>query len=249
MPLWVPSLKSRRGNEFVSLFRVDVIKCSILRKLNRFVVEVKVGNDIKLAHNSNTGRLLDLIWEGNECFCSLNGGRRTHCKLVAARVFMDSFAVLDTRIQEIAFKEALERGLLPWLRGYKVIKRAPKFGSSVFDFQLVSNEGKIGIVELKSADLKGEYEEGMWPDCPTQRGVKQIKDLISLRGYDKYLVFVVGFDGACCFRPFEDGHPGITDLILEAMKSGVNVKAIGLGLDEVTNYVYLYDSNLPLKLM
>ncbi len=247
MPLWVPSLKFARERFKIPLFRVDAVPCTIVGKENRFVVRVRVGSRVLRAHNSNTGRLHDLIWEGNECLCIQKRGKRTDCKLFAARTFMDSMAILDTRTQEKAFERAVQLGGISWLRGYSVIRASPRIGSNVFDFEVGVGE-KRALIELKSADLKGEYGEGMWPDCPTERGARQIEGLTEIRDRERYLVFIVGFPGACCFKPFEGGHRGITNLIVKAMEHGVKVKAIGLGFDTVSNYVYLYDDELPVSL-
>ncbi len=224
------------------LVRVDAFPCTILRKLNRFVVEVEVGNEVVKAHNVNTGRLEDLIWEGNEAYCSEKSGGKLKYKLVAAKTPF-GFAVLDTNLQELALERAFELGYLSWAKGCSV-KRRPRKGRSFFDFELEC-ENKI-IVEVKSADLAGPLGEGMWPDCPTERGRKHLKELAEMEGR-RVVLFVVGFPKACCFVPYCKGDPLTCDALVYAAAKGVELKAVGMYFDP-PGAVKLY-AELPALLM
>ena len=86
-------------------------------------------------------------------------------------------------------KELLE-GNLSCLIGYKKFKREVKCGESRFDFQLDFSDVKA-FVEVKSVSLV-EGSVGKFPDAPTKRGVKHLKELIELRqqGFRTAVIFV-----------------------------------------------------------
>ena len=68
----------------------------------------------------------------------------------------------------------------------------------------------------------------MFPDAPTQRGVKHIQELILAKqqGYDAYLIFVIQMKGARYFTPNRLNHPEFADVLLQAEKAGVNILAV-----------------------
>ncbi len=91
------------------------VECRILRRVNRFVVEVEAGGEQVLAHNTNTGRLLDVLVPGRLGLCRpLEKPGKTRYRLFAVE-YAGGFAVIDTRLQEEAFARAVELGLIPWL--------------------------------------------------------------------------------------------------------------------------------------
>ena len=220
------------------LLKVEAFHCTIVKKVNRFVVEASLGNEKLLVHNTNTGRLEDLVWEGNEAYCAEKAGGKLKHKLVAAKTPF-GFAVTDTKLQEKALERAFELGYLSWARGCSV-KRAPRRGSSVFDFELDCGE-KI-VVETKSADLASWRGFGMWPDCPTDRGIRHLKEISSLPGR-KVVLFVVGFPNAKGFVPYCKGDPRACE---ELARTSAELKAVGLYYDPP--YVKLY-AELPVLLL
>ncbi|WP_461864302.1 DNA/RNA nuclease SfsA, partial [Thermococcus sp.] len=82
---------------------------------------------------------------------------------------------------------------------------------------------------LRSGE-KGEY--AMYPDCPSLRGQKHIRELIRLRGEGKRaMIFFVGaLPGVKRFRPHAGGDPKIAELLNEARDRGVEIHALSLAL-------------------
>lgn len=71
------------------------------------------------------------------------------------------------------------------------IQREVSLGTSRFDFLLTSSEGKW-IIEVKSVNyFFPDY--ALFPDAPTKRGKKHIKELMTLQneGYKAAIVFVL----------------------------------------------------------
>ena len=222
------------------LIKVEAFHCTIVEKVNRFVVRARIGKEELLVHNSNTGRLEDLLWEGNEAYCSEKSSGKLKYKLVAAKTPF-GFAVVDTNLQEKALEKAMKLGYLSWARGCEV-ERRPKLGSSVLDFKLSCDEEVL--VEVKSADMASWRGFGMWPDCPTDRGVRQLRELSRVEG-KKLVVFVVGFPNAKGFVPYCKGDPRACS---ELLREGLELKAVGVYFDPFDLQVKLY-AELPVLLL
>ncbi|WP_228546784.1 DNA/RNA nuclease SfsA [Hyperthermus butylicus] len=225
------------------------VECRILRRVNRFVVEVEAEGEHILAHNTNTGRLLDVLVPGRLGLCRpLERPGRTRYRLFAVE-YAGGFAVIDTRLQEEAFARAVELGLIPWLRSCRVASWRPRLGSSVLDLLLDCRDGRV-YVETKSAVLMGPNATAMYPDCPTPRGRRHIRELIehASRGYRVALVFIAALPGARRFKPNPEGDPEIPGLIARATRAGVLVKAVGMDFDPEQHGVRLYNTDLPVAL-
>jgi len=228
-----------------TLYRLAGRPCKIIRRANRFVVEVEQGGARRRAYINNTGRLREYLVEGRTGYCHPHRRPgRTELRLFAVED-AGAAALIDTQYQMRALEVAVERGLIPWLRGCRVARRNPRLGSSVLDYLLDCPGGQL-YVEVKSAALRsGDY--AAYPDCPTLRGRRHIRELIENRGRTA-LVFIAAIPGAKAFTPYEQGDPLVAELIAEAAQAGVIVKAIGLYYDPRSGAVVLYSPDLPVVL-
>jgi len=213
---------------------MEILPCTIISKVNRFVIRARLGSEEVLVHNANTGRLEDLIWEGNEGFCIEKEEGKLRYRLISAKTPF-GYAVTDPNLQERALLEAFKVGAIPWARGCDV-RRRPK-RTSTFDFELKCPDEVL--IEVKSADLASPRAEGMWPDCPTERGRRHLRELSNLTG-TRVVLFVVGFPKATAFVPYYKGDPNAFDALLKAALSGVIIKAIGMYFDPLVSEVKLY---------
>ena len=227
----------------------DIVECSIIKRVNRFVVEVLVKNCHAMAHINNTGRLSGYIVRGRKAYCVRNNpGRKTGYKLFA--VSEEDLAVLiDTRMQMKAFEIAVYKNMIPWLKGCKIIRRNAKLGSSRIDY-LFDCMGSRIYVEVKSAVLRGGKHYAMYPDCPTMRGRKHINEIINyvLNGGLGAIVFIAAMPYIKAFKPYERGDPEVPTLIRRAYEVGVMVKAISLYYDPQASAVFLDDPDLEVEL-
>ncbi len=82
-------------------------------------------------------------------------------------------------------------------------------------------------MEVKGVTLEKDGT-AMFPDAPTERGVKHIRELISSinDGYEAYLLFVIQMKGVHEFTPNNDTHPEFSIALKEALSAGVKVLAV-----------------------
>ncbi len=231
------------------LIRVhNVTKCTIIQRLNRFVVKILVRGRPTTAHINNTGRLRQYIVKGKIGYCvdNLRSGK-TEYRVIAIND-AGLGAIIDTRLQMRAFEEAINRGLIPWIEGYRIIKRDVKLKASRIDYLLGRLDERI-YVEVKSALLRwGEY--AAYPDCPTSRGRRHISEITEyvLEGGRGAIVFLAAMPHVEGFKPYPLGEPVIPKLLRRAQECGVLIKAISMHYDPDTSGIYLDNPDLKVRL-
>jgi len=129
-------------------------------------------------------------------------------------------ALIDTGLQMKAFEQVISLGVKPW-NNYRIIQRAPRFYSSVFDYELESRGENI-LVEVKSAVLR-ENSYAMYSDCSTLRGRRQIRELIKHveSGRRGLIVFIAALPHVKAFKPYVGGDEEVAELLKVAKSVGV----------------------------
>lgn len=216
----------------IMLLKLSGIReCVIRRRLNRFVVEALMEGRVERLHNTNTGRLLDLLVEGRRCVAEPISGRKLMWRLVAVEDtdYPGKWDIVSTLAQNRAFEAAVGLSLLPYVKGCEIVSRNPRVGPSLLDYLLVCG-GRPVYVETKSAVLRGPGGEAMYPDCPTARGVRHVRELVRLvkEGKSVLLLFIAAMPGPRCFRPYREGDPELSAELEKAILEGVTVKALSI---------------------
>ncbi len=224
-------------------------ECVIVKRLNRFVVEIEVAGITYRAYINNTGRLLEYMVRGRRAYC-LERKRpgKTSYRLFAVED-MGAGALIDTRMQMDSFEKLVHENMIPWLRGCRVKRGSPRLGSSVLDY-LLECGGRLLYVEIKSAVMRGDTIYAMYPDCPTLRGRRHIRELTrhANKGGWAAIVFIAGLPGVKAFKPYGEGDPEIPGLLWEAARAGVMIKSINIYYVPRESAIILANPDLPVIL-
>lgn len=193
-----------------------------LERPNRFIARVEIDGEIHSCHVKNTGRCRELLIPGATVY--LQGDdkptRKTAYDLIS--VYKGERLInLDSQAPNAVFGEFAPR----LFGGDALIRREYTYKSSRFDFYIETGERKI-LVEVKGVTL----EEGgvvSFPDAPTQRGLKHVRELIDAQqnGYEGYLFFVVQMRGVKYFTPNDRTQPDFGKALKEARAAGVKLLA------------------------
>ncbi|ANF21878.1 DNA/RNA nuclease SfsA [Thermococcus piezophilus] len=217
----------------MELLRLNVVPCTFLKRLHRFVALVEVDGEERRAWVTNTGRLDEFMVDGRKAFCVPKSGGKTDFILVAFEDLHGKGAVIDTRTQAKAFEKALELGLVPWLKDCRIKRKEVTVEKSRLDYLFECPGGEV-YAEMKSAVLRGgeSGEYAMYPDCPTLRGQKHIRELIELQkaGKRAMIFFIGAMPRVEKFRPYKEGDPEIAHLLSDAKKTGVEIHALSISL-------------------
>ena len=200
-----------------------------IERPNRFIAFCQVEGQREKVHVKNTGRCKELLLEGARVYLeeSQNPTRKTKYSLIT--VEKDERLInIDSQAPNQVVDEALKKGqlCLPGLEGpLEVIKRESTYGTSRFDFYL-ETAGQKAFIEVKGVTLE-EDNYVLFPDAPTERGLKHIKELIAARkeGYKCYVIFVIQMSGVTYFMPHKERHPEFAHALEEASKQGVHLLA------------------------
>ena len=201
-----------------------------LQRPNRFIARCEVGGETVVCHVKNTGRCRELLLPGAAVWLEESGNpaRKTRYDLVCVEnrgytVNMDSLA------PNLIFGEWLASGAC--LPGVRVIRPETRYGDSRFDFAYereAEGESIRGFAEVKGVTLFDDEGVAYFPDAPTERGVKHVRELIAAReaGYEAMICFVLQRENVICLKPNDRTHPAFGDALREAAAAGVILKAV-----------------------
>ena len=195
-----------------------------LERPNRFVARVKLPGGVETVHVKNTGRCRELLVPGARVYLagSANPARKTRFDLIAVEKG-SRLINLDAQAPNQVFEEWARAG--GFLRSATAVRREVRFGASRLDFCLETPEGRH-LVEVKGVTLE-EGCRAFFPDAPTQRGVRHIRELIRAaeKGLDATLFFVVQMNDIASVSPNDRTHPAFGEALREAAAAGVRICA------------------------
>ena len=112
--------------------------------------------------------------------------------------------------------------------------------------QILKSKTRKIFVEVKGVTLEQDSVV-LFPDAPTERGVKHVHELIQCHGegYETYILFVVQMNHASYFTPNRKTHPQFADALCEAKQAGVQLLAYTC---KITPDEMVMDKPLPIKL-
>lgn len=188
---------------------------------NRFIANVEIDGKLEKVHVKNTGRCKEILIPGVNVILEKSNSpdRKTRYDLIAA--YKDNFGLIniDSQAPNKVAKEWLDR------QDYEYIKPEYTYGRSRIDFYMEKN-GEKYLMEVKGCTLEVDGT-GYFPDAPTERGVKHLKELIHCmqEGYEAYLLLVIQMKGVDRFEPNWETHREFGETLQEAKKAGVHILA------------------------
>ena len=213
---------------------MDYVKGIFKDRPNRFIAEVEVDGNIEIAHVPNTGRCKELLVEDAVVWLkpSNNPNRKTKFSLH----FVENKGVLVSLFSQQANSivyDAIINGKIKELWGYDYHQREKTVGKSRIDIYLAKKEDDCCgmsfledscFIEVKGVTLIVEGE-ARFPDAPTERGVKHLKELIELKkqGNRCVVFFLIQHPVGKFFRPNWENDPDFSKTLNEAYEVGVEI--------------------------
>ena len=179
-----------------------------LSRPNRFVAMVAIDGKAEAVHVKNTGRCKELLIPGSTVVLTKPGGsaRKTSYDLIA--VYRDGQLI-------------------------NIDSQAPNKAAAEYIYTLYPDGGKPVLMEVKGVTLL-EGATALFPDAPTERGVKHLKHLAAWAraGYEACLLFIVQMKLAKLVMPNDVTHPAFGQALREAAAAGVRVCAVDCKVTE-----------------
>lgn len=206
-------------------------------RINRFVAQVWIGENLETVHVKNTGRCRELLVPGARVSLAVsdNPKRKTKYDLIAVekQIGEGQQAPSVSRWVNID-SQAANQVMKEWLmeQDVDVIRPEYTYGQSRIDFYLEKDDRKI-FMEVKGCTLEIDGI-GYFPDAPTERGVKHLRELASAvrKGYECYIAFVIPMEGVHEVRPHVRMHKAFGEALEEAERAGVGILYFGCHVTE-----------------
>ena len=206
----------------------NIVAGRFVDRPNRFIAHVEINGVVETVHVKNTGRCRELLLPGVRVILEVaaNPDRKTKYDLIA--VYKQGFGLINMDSQ------APNKVVAEWLagQGYDVVKPEYKYGSSRIDFYMEKfrlDDGGQEVSERYLMEVKGCTLEidgiGYFPDAPTERGIKHLKELAGAagQGYHCIMAYVIQMEGINEVRPNIATHPAYGKAVEEAIAAGVKV--------------------------
>lgn len=197
----------------------NITEARFLSRPNRFIAQVELQGAQETVHVKNTGRCSELLVEGCQVWLTApdSPGRKTKYDLVCVRKNTSVIFNIDS--------QAPNKVMLEWLKtqGYDRIVPEYTYGGSRIDFYMEKADKKY-LLEVKGCTLEFDGT-GYFPDAPTQRGTKHIRELIRAKkeGFNAAIGFVIQMEGVSRVLANTATDPEFGIALQQAREAGVRV--------------------------
>lgn len=193
-----------------------------VRRVNRFVAEVLIDGKAEQVHVKNTGRLKELLRPEAKVTLqrAADPNRKTAYDLISVYKPGLKWVNIDSLAPNALMKQYLTG------RDFDVVKPEFTYGDSRFDFYM-ERRGEKYLTEVKGCTLAADLKRGigLFPDAPTQRGVKHLEELAAAagEGYHCQIAFVIQMNRIRTVFPNVETQPEFGQALVRAARSGVQV--------------------------
>lgn len=222
----------------------NIRPAKFISRPNRFIANIEIDGKREICHVKNTGRCKEFLIDGADIFVEEfdTNKRKTKYDLIA--VYKGSKLInMDSQVTNKVVFEWISSGNL--FKNITYIKNEQKYKNSRFDLY-VEAEGRKIYIEVKGATLE---ENGivMFPDAPTDRGVKHLKELAECLddGFEAYVIFVIQMKDVKGFKPNDVTHKAFADTLRQVKEKGVRILAYDC---DVTETSIILNKEVPLLL-
>lgn len=201
------------------MFYPSTIEARFLDRPNRFTAHVDVMGNVETVHVKNTGRCKELLLPGAPVVLAEadNPNRKTKYDLIAVEKKGLGWVNIDSQAPNKVVREWLEQ------QDFDRIRPEYAYGDSRVDFYMERRKKKY-LLEVKGCTLEIDGL-GYFPDAPTKRGVKHIRELVKAQGQGYWcgIAFVIQMNGIQKVRPNTKTHPEFGEALAAAEQAGVCV--------------------------
>lgn len=206
----------------------NVIEGTFIKRENRFISLCRINGIIEKVYVPNTGRCEELFVEGRKVYLTKHNDPNRKTKFTLIHIYKKDLLInIDSQAPNKIVEEALIKKDI--LKEYNLtrIKRESTYGNSRFDFYLEGFDDKDkpfkGYLEVKGVTLENNGHS-MFPDAPTLRGLKHLKELSIAKqdGYYAFVVFVIQMNPIIDFIPNTKMQEDFSKELKLAINNGVH---------------------------
>ena len=200
---------------------------SYQRRYKRFFCDIKCNENTITTFLPNTGRLTSCLEDNQDILVTHSPNPKRKLPYTVQCVKKNNnWICVNTHLANTLFKEALTKKELSDVFKFTSFKPELKHSNSRFDFALSNNEKLTDLIEIKSVTLLNSKNLLSFPDAPSTRAQKHVKDLIEISkqsNINPHLVFIIQRNDGEGFEPASDIDPTYAALFNELIKSSVTI--------------------------
>lgn len=205
----------------------NVVEGIFINRENRFICYCFVNGEKVKVYVPNTGRCKELFIEGRKVYLTYHNDDNRKTKYTLISIYKDDLLInIDSQAPNAVVEEAILNKSILKDYNFTMVKREVKFDNSRFDFYLEgtykdNNEFK-GFLEVKGVTLE-ENGHATFPDAPTLRGLKHLKELSLAveKGYIAFVVFVIQMSPMKDFVPNKSMQIDFSNELKNAINNNV----------------------------
>ncbi len=204
----------------------------LLRRYQRFLVDVELDDGrLVTAHTANTGAMRDCALPGLRVWLSRSGKPHRNYPLTLEIVETRAGVAVgvNTARANALVEEAVRSGCIEALRGYARVRREVPYGSerSRIDLLLEAGPQPDCYVEVKSVTWVDASGLARFPDAPTARGRRHLRELVRMveQGRRAGVFFCIQRGDARAMAPARDVDPAYAEALESSVAQGVELWA------------------------
>ena len=203
----------------------NIREAKFISRPNRFIAHIEIDGKEEICHVKNTGRCKELLVRGATVFVQEVSSEKRKTKYDLLGVYKGEKLInIDSQAPNKIFHEWMVES--DFFSDINFIKPECQYQKSRLDFYLETSSRKI-FAEVKGVTLE-KNGVVLFPDAPTERGIKHINELCRAisEGFEAYLVFIIQMKEVLYFTPNRETHPAFAEAVLNAFNRGVKIIAL-----------------------
>jgi len=202
---------------------------TLIKRYKRFLVDVRLDTGKAVtAHCPNSGRMTGCAETGWKTVLSKSSNPSRKLKYTLELVHNTKcwICVNTNRANDLAY-EAITSKQIFGLAGFESVRREVKYGLNSRLDLLGEKKGSKTYIEVKSVTLIDDRSRYAFPDAPTERGRKHLRELMKIvkQGHNAVMLFMIMRSDGKGFSPATWIDPGYAKLLFEAKAAGVKLMA------------------------
>jgi sugar fermentation stimulation protein A len=211
---------------------------TFIERLHRFGATVEVAGKKEYCHVTNSGRLRELLCPGaqvalvdhrNDKLANSKAPRKTRYAVRLA-LHKKKWVCIEANIAPKLLMEAWKAGKVPSLKGYDQLQAEVALNAHTrFDFQARNTKtGEKAWVEVKCVTLVDAQGIGHFPDAPSERASKHLRELMELSREPKtkcFVFFILQNPLGKGVTPKDDTDPTFGKTLRQTTKTKVRIEA------------------------
>lgn len=196
------------------------------KRYKRFFADVRIGEEIIVAHTANTGSMKTCLGENWPALLSFHDSPTRKLKYSFEMINNGKTWIgINTSLTNALAIEGIKNGVIEELQNYKDLKPEAKIGLSRIDILLSNSDSEQCYVEVKNVTLVDDEGNCLFPDAVTERGLKHLNELIELKnqGIRTVMLFVVQREDCSHFKIDQSIDKAYCTKLKEAIEVGVEV--------------------------